>query len=83
MINENIILDYAGTRSNFVGSNLYEYQFVITEEGLGEFYIFAEFYKNDEGDVNQTGLLFAVNAYDGTIYRATVNENMDYVLTLY
>lgn len=83
MINENIILDYAGTRSNFVGSNLYEYQYVITEEGMGEFYLFAEFFKNDEGDVAATGNLFAVNAYDGTIYRAAVNENMDYVLTLY
>lgn len=83
MINENIILDYAGTRSNFVGKNLYEYQYVITEEGLGEFYLFAEFYQSEEGNVDATGLMFAVNAYDGTICRAVLNENMDYVLTLY
>ena len=83
MINENIILDYAGTRSNFVGSNSYEFQYVITEEGMGEFYLFAEVYKPEEGDAYATGILFAVNVYDGTIYRVTVNENMDYVLTLY
>ncbi len=84
MINENIILDYAGTRSNFVGSNSYEFQYVITEEGLGEFYLFAEFFDPEDGsDVNATGIMFAVGVYDGTIYRATINENMDYVLTLY
>ena len=83
MINENVILDYAGTRSNYVGSNSYEFQHVITQEGLGEFYLFAEFYKAEEGDVSATGLLFAVNAYDGVIYRATVDENMNYTLTLY
>jgi hypothetical protein len=83
MINENVILDYAGTRSNYVGSNSYEFQHVITQEGLGEFYLFAEFYKAEEADVSATGLLFAVNAYDGVIYRATVDENMNYTLTLY
>lgn len=83
MINEKIILDYAGTRSNFVGSNSYEFQYVITEEGMGEFYLFAEIHNPEEGDAYPTGILFAVNVYDGTIYRATINENMDYVLTLY
>ena len=83
MINNKIILDYAGTRSNYVGKNSYEFQYVITEEGLGEFYLFAEFYIPEEGQTEATGLLFAVGAYDGVIYRATVNENMDYVLTLY
>ena len=83
MINENIILDYAGTRSNFVGSNSYEYQYVITVDGMGEFYLIAEFHKPEEGEAYATGILFAVNVYDGTIYRAEKGENMDYVLTLY
>jgi len=83
MINENIILDYAGTRSNYVGCNIYEFQYVITQEGLGEFYIFAELFKDDEEIVSATGLLFAVNAYDGTIYRASIDENMNYTLTSY
>lgn len=83
MINENIILDYAGTRSNFIGSNSYEFQYVITEEGLGEFYLIAEFHKPEAGEAYATGIYFAVNVYDGTIYRAEITENMDYVLTLY
>lgn len=83
MIDENIILDYAGTRSNFVGSNSYEYQYVITVEEMGEFYLIAEFHKPEDGEKYATGLCFAVNVYDGTIYRAEKNENMNYVLTLY
>lgn len=83
MINENIILDYAGTRSNFIGSNSYEFQYVITEEGMGEFYLIAEFHKPEEGEAYATGICFAVNVYDGTIYRAEIAENMSYVLTLY
>lgn len=83
MINENIILDYAGTRSNFVGSNSYDFQFVITEEGMGEFYLFEEVYHPEEGEEYATGIMFAVGAYDGMIYRVSINENMDYVLTLY
>lgn len=83
MINENIILDYAGTRSNFIGSNSYEFQYAISVEGMGEFYLIAEFHRPEEGDAYATGILFAVNAYDGTIYRAETDENMNYVLTLY
>ena len=83
MIDENIILDYAGTRSNFIGSNTYEYQYVITVEEMGEFYLIAEFHKPEEREKYATGICFAVNAYDGTIYRAEKSENMDYVLTLY
>lgn len=83
MINENIILDYAGTRSNFIGSNSYEFQYAISVEGMGEFYLIAEFHRPEEGDAYATGILFAVNAYDGTIYRAEADENMNYVLTLY
>ena len=83
MINEGIILDYAGTRSNFVGSNSYEYQYVITVEDMGEFYLIAELHKPEEGEAYATGIYFAVNVYDGTIYRAQITENMDYVLTLY
>ncbi|MBQ8041491.1 MAG: chitobiase/beta-hexosaminidase C-terminal domain-containing protein [Lachnospiraceae bacterium] len=84
MINEKIILDYAGTRSNYVGSNSYDFQYVITEEGLGEFYLFAEFFDPEDGtDVNATGNMFAVGAYDGVIYRVTIDENMDYVLSAY
>ena len=83
MINENIILDYAGTRSNFVGSNSYDFQFVITEEGMGEFYLFEEVYHPEEGEEYATGIMFAVGAYDGMIYRVSIKENMDYVLTLY
>lgn len=83
MIDENIILDYAGTRSNFVGSNSYEYQYVITVEEMGEFYLIAEFHKPEDGEKYATGICFAVNVYDGTIYRAEKNENMNYVLTLY
>lgn len=83
MIDENIILDYAGTRSNFVGSNSYEYQHVITVEEMGEFYLIAEFHKPEDGEKYATGICFAVNVYDGTIYRAEKNENMNYVLTLY
>ena len=83
MINSNIILDYAGTRSNFVGKNIYEFQHVITREGMGEFYLIAEFHQPEEGEMYATGILFAVNAYDGTIYRAEQTENIGYVLTLY
>ncbi len=83
MINENIILDYAGTRSNFVGRNSYEYQYVLTEEEMGEFYLISEFYHSDEGEKQRTGICFAVNVYDGTIYRAEFVENMDCVLSLY
>lgn len=83
MINENIILDYAGTRSNYVGSNSYDYQYVFTEEGMGEFYLFSEYHIPEEGIKNATGLYFAVNVYDKTIYRVTIDENMDYVLTSY
>ena len=83
MIDQNIILDYAGTRSNFIGSNSYEYQYVITVGEMGEFYLIAEFHKPEDGEKYATGICFAVNAYDGTIYRAEKNENMDYVLTLY
>lgn len=83
MIDENIILDYAGTRSNFVGSNSYEYQYVITVDEMGEFYLISEFHKTEEGEKYATGISFAVNVYDGTIYRVEKNENMDYVLTLY
>ena len=83
MINEHVILDYAGTRSNYVGSNIYEFQYVITQEDLGEFYLFAEFFKDDAGNTSATGLLFAVNVYDGTILRAARDENMNYILTSY
>lgn len=83
MINENIILDYAGTRSNYVGSNSYEFLYAFSKEDMGEFYLFAEYFKPDEEDAYATGIYFAVNVYDGTIYRTTIDENMDYVLTLY
>ena len=50
---------------------------------MGEFYLIAEFHKPEDGDEYATGILFAVNVYDGTIYRAQIDENMNYVLTLY
>lgn len=83
MINENIILDYAGTRSNYVGTNSYDYQYVFTKEEMGEFYLFSESFNPDDGNGYQTGNYFAVNVYDRTIYRVSITENMDYVLTSY
>ncbi len=83
MINANVILDYSGTCSNFDGNNSYEYQYAISEEGMGEFYIIAEYHQSPETEKYATGNLFAVNVYDGTIYKAEITENMDYVLTLY
>lgn len=83
MINENIILDYAGTRSNYAGYNSYEYRYVITVEEMGEFYLIEEYYTPTDGEKYPTGIMFAVNVYDGTIYRAETDENMDYVLKTY
>ncbi len=83
MINEKIILDYAGTRSNFIGKNAYEFQYAISVEEMGEFYLIKEVHYPEVGPSYDTGVLFAVNVYDRTIYRAEIDENLNYVLTLY
>lgn len=80
-INQNVILDYSGTCSDYSGYNSYEFQYAITTKDMGEFYLIAEYHQSDETEKYATGLLFAVNAYDGTIYIVTKDENMDYVFT--
>lgn len=81
-INQNVILDYSGTCSDYSGFNSYEFQYAISIKDKGEFYLIAEFHTPADAEKYMTGLMFAVNVYDGTIYTIAKDENMNYVFTL-
>lgn len=81
MIQNNIILDYAGTTADMMGSYHYDFIYCLHMEELGDFYVIEESYTDEQGVVTQTGIHFAVDIYSGKVYRADINENMDCVLT--
>lgn len=58
----------------------YEYQYVITIDESGDFYIVAELLYSSENLSERTGTNYAVNAYTGELYRLEQDKRGRYTL---
>lgn len=59
---------------------LYQYQNVISIDGEGDFYVIAEYYRDEDGVQNKTGSYYAVNVYNKDCYKLLINGNNNYTL---
>ncbi len=63
------IYDSRGYYNDSEDCYCYEYQYVTKINRIDDFYVVAEIYRTAEGALSKTGLEYAVNAYNGKIFR--------------
>lgn len=59
---------------------LYQYQYVTSIEGAGDYYVVAEVYQDEGGVQSKTGSYYAVNIHQKECYKLTIDENNNYSL---
>jgi len=74
------IYDESGHFNETSAGYLYQYQYVANILKVSDFYVIAEIYRDEEGNLSKTGNQFAVNAYGGKIYKLLVDERNNYTL---
>ena len=75
------IYDLSGLSFDVAGRYLYRLWYVTNIEDLGDFYIVAEYHEDTEGIVTRTGALYAVDVYNGTRYKLSLDDKQQYVFT--
>ena len=60
---------------------IYEFLYVVTIDSSGDFYVIAEVQREADGAQARTGNFYAVNAYDGTLFKLQQDEAGRLVLT--
>lgn len=58
----------------------YSFQYVIDIEGSGHYYVIAEVLQDSDGVMTKTGNYFAVDAYQGEIFKLQRDGNNNYTL---
>ena len=58
----------------------YKYQYVTNINEKSDFYIISEFFVDADGAVTRTGTHYAVNVYDGEIFKLQRDEKNNYIL---
>ncbi len=58
----------------------YEYQYVRNINEVDDFYVISELIFGEDGSLTKTGNHFAVNAYNGEIYKLQIDEYNNYTL---
>lgn len=75
------ILDEAGYHSMDSSDKYkYQYQYVVNINQVDDFYVIAEIYENEAGNLTKTGSYFAVNAYTGKLFKLQIGDNNNYTL---
>lgn len=59
---------------------IYEFLYVVKLKNVDDVYIIAEVYRDADGTINRTGSYYAVNAYNGSIYKLQMEGNNNYSL---
>ena len=57
---------------------LYEYQYVMSIEGQGDFYVIAEIFMDDKGVKSKTGSYYAVSVNEKRCFKLTIDGNNNY-----
>ncbi len=68
-VNTGKIRDVEGHFDDTEAVYYYEYQYVSNINGVADFYVIAEVFRDVNGTATKTGNNFAVNAYDGKLYK--------------
>ncbi len=58
----------------------YEYQYVTNINGVDDFYVISEIFRDADLNLTKTGNHFAVNAYTKEIYKLQIDDNNNYTL---
>lgn len=80
LVRLDILLDSSGKVRGQDGHNEYIYTSVIEIQGAGEYYVVTENHVSNDGTVKPTGLMYAVNAHDGTVNRLGYDSSGKYTL---
>ncbi len=85
ILNDNLIargyLDESGAhREGIEGTYLFMYSTVYYIEGMGDFYIVVEYLQDTYGNNKKTGMIYAIDCYNATLYTVS-DEAGTYVLT--
>lgn len=59
---------------------LYQYQYVTSIEGAGDYYVVAEIYQDERGARSETGSYYAVSTDRKECFKLLINENNNYSL---
>lgn len=81
MISTGRIYNEQGSFSEENGGQ-YKYQFLyaVNIHQTGDYYVIAEIFRDEEGNMTRTGSFFAVDIYTGQISRLQIDENGNYTL---
>ncbi|MCR5755979.1 MAG: chitobiase/beta-hexosaminidase C-terminal domain-containing protein [Acetatifactor sp.] len=74
------INDESGHFNETDAKYLFQYQYVANILKVSDFYVIAEIYQDGDGNLSKTGNQFAVNVYDGKIYKLLADEKNNYTL---
>ncbi|MCR5770147.1 MAG: chitobiase/beta-hexosaminidase C-terminal domain-containing protein [Butyrivibrio sp.] len=79
LVEKGYLLDGSGAVAGKDGYNTYS---VTSTEVIssGDYYVFTEYYMATDGSVTPTGLLYAVNEHDGSVYRLGTDATGSYFL---
>lgn len=80
MIETGKITDTIGTSTELNGWYKYQFQYPVTVEGYGNFYVIAELFQDIAGNREKTGTYYGVNITDRTIYKLSKDESGNYLL---
>lgn len=53
----------------------YQYQYVTSINGVGDYYVIAEILRGEDGTLTRTGSYYAVGAYGGELFRLQIDNN--------
>lgn len=81
MVSTGKIYDSEGNYSEEnAGQYKYQYQCVLNVNQESDYYMIAEIYKDEDGNMTKTGSYFAVDIYSGGLFKLQVDENSNYTL---
>lgn len=58
----------------------YQYQYVTNINEVDDFYVISEFLQGEDESLTRTGNHFAVNSYNGEVYKLQIDEHNNYTL---
>lgn len=80
LINRGKLYDFNGTSGETDGRYQYIFQYAVTVEDAGDFYVIAEEIEDSTGARDRTGTNYAVNIYTGDCYKLYIDENRGFRL---
>lgn len=74
------IYNCLGESYNITGKYQYIFKYALAVDGFGDYYVIVEAYDDGLNAPYPTGLEFAVNIYDKSLYKFTTDNNGNYLL---